>query len=272
MEFWVIVQMTLNLVLLGGGVICWVRLNRPPKDDPRLNSGLQLLQSKIAVLEDLSDRTDRQYQQMSQLIEQKTKTLQDKMFLAKDQILALEVSMQKSIEVAEIFQDKIPHEEIIERQNTIKYVKAAQLAHRGLSVEQILEQVDLPKEQLDFIAKVNKDQLVFDEAQLPGWVQRALRKNHEAEIEESAVRQQDWLESTYVAPAVDESTQESLRALGDKFREACLAHEDRQLQLAKNKVEQVSSVPTKEPTPKKAPNHTIEVKLNQIRKVVFPSV
>src|SRR5690606_6713589 len=68
-----------------------------------------------------------------------------------------------------IFQDKIPHEEIVERQKTIRYVKAARMANSGVPLDEIVKTVDLPREQLELIAKFNKEQLMFDESALPEW-------------------------------------------------------------------------------------------------------
>jgi hypothetical protein len=169
-SFWVLVQVLLNLVLGAGVVGMWVRLSRPAKDDPRLSKGLQLLQSKISILEDLSDRTEVQVQQLTALLEQKCKEIQAKIQTSEKQMVKIDQSMQKSLEVAKIFQDRIPHTEIVERQNTIKYVKAARLAHQGLSVDEIALQSDLSRGEIEFIAKVNKDQLMFCEDSLPEWI------------------------------------------------------------------------------------------------------
>jgi uncharacterized membrane protein len=158
-----------NIVLFAGVVGVWVRLSRPPKDDPRLSKGLQLLQSKIAVLEDLSDRTETQVNQLTALLEQKVKDIQSKIQAAEKQIAKIDQSMEKSKEVAKIFQDRIPHNEILERQNTIKYVKAARLAHQGMDADEIAAQVDLSRGEIEFIAKVNRDQLMFCEDSLPEW-------------------------------------------------------------------------------------------------------
>lgn len=262
MESWLILQFTVNLLFLGAGVVFWVKLSRPPKDDPRLARGLQLLQSKITVLEDLSDRTDRQYQQMSQIIDQKTSALRDKIGAAQKQLEALELSMEKSLEVAEIFQDKIPHEEIVERQNTIKYVKAAQLAHQGKTVAEIKAEIDLPAEQLEFIVKVNREQLVFDESQLPDWLNRALnrstRNNQKNEIEKVEA---DTSPFENDLPSVDDETQQSLKRLGDQFRQACIEFEDQQSSSAKA-IEKVSS----------SIDQAARKIENQVRKVVFPSI
>lgn len=169
MTFWGLVQTLVDLVLLSGVIAAWVRLTRPPKDDPRLSKGLQLLQSKISVLEDLSDRTENQVSQLTTLLEHKCKELQVKIAESERQITRIESSAKKSLEVANIFQDRIPHEEIIERQNTVKYVTAARMAHRGATLEEIMEKVDLSQAELEFIARVNRDQLQFAEEALPDW-------------------------------------------------------------------------------------------------------
>ena len=166
-------QVLFNLVLSVVCISLWLRSRRPPQDDPRLSRGLQLLQTKITVLEDLSDRTENQVKQLSSMLDQKTRILQNKVIEAEEQILKIDHSMNKSMEVAEIFQDKIPHQEILERQRTVEYVKAARMAHSGMGVDEISKAVHLPREQVELIAKFNRDQLMFDETQLPGWAMKA---------------------------------------------------------------------------------------------------
>lgn len=169
MSFTVFMQVFFNIVVLTLIFVVFARLRRPAKDDPRLSKGLQLLSSKIAVLEDLNDRTESQVQQMLTLLDQKSRELQQKITNAESQVLQIQQSMSQSLEVAQIFQDKIPHSEIIERQNSMKYIRAARLAHQGLSVEDIMREVDLPRGEVEFIAKVNRDQLSFREEDLPAW-------------------------------------------------------------------------------------------------------
>src|SRR5580704_13954232 len=173
MTIWTLLQVAFDLVLFTAVVAAWLRLRRPPQDDPRLSRGLQLLQTKITVLEDLSDRTEAQVKQLSGLLDQKARIVQNKIIEAEQQVLKIDHSMNKSLEVAEIFQDKIPHQEILERQRTVEYVKAARMAHSGLSVEDIAKSVHLPREQLELIAKFNREQLMFDETQLPEWAIKA---------------------------------------------------------------------------------------------------
>lgn len=161
----------LNLVMGVGLVSLWVRSTRPQKEDPRLSRGLQLLQSKIAVLEDLSDRTDTQVKQLIQILEERAKGLSNKILQAQELLGTIDQSMAQSREVANIFQDKIPHEEIIERQNASKYVQAAKMAHEGVSNSDISRRLNIPLSEVEFIAKVNKNELSFAPEALPKWAQ-----------------------------------------------------------------------------------------------------
>jgi hypothetical protein len=171
-SFTLFLQVFFNIAILTAVFVLFARLRRPAKDDPRMSKGLQLLSSKIAVLEDLNDRTETQVQQMLTLLDQKSRELQSKIALAEQQVQAVRQSMDQSLEVAQIFQDKIPHTEIIERQNSMKYIKAARLAHAGYSVDQIAAQVDLPIGEIEFIAKVNRESLSFREDELPAWARQ----------------------------------------------------------------------------------------------------
>lgn len=170
---WALIQLVFDIFVALGLFIVVMRMNRAPKDDPRLSRGLQLLQSKISVLEDLSDRTEVQVNQLTAILEQKAREVQAKVQMAEQHVQMIKVSMENSLEVAKIFQDKIPHQEIIERQNSVKYIQAARLAHQGLSAEEIATKVDLPKGEIEFIAKVNREQLVFSEEQLPWWAKES---------------------------------------------------------------------------------------------------
>lgn len=234
MSFWFLLQILVNLILLAGVVGVWIRLHRPAKDDPRLSKGLQLLQSKIAVLEDLSDRTETQVNQLTALLESKVKDIQTKIQSADKQLAKIEQSMQKSLEVAKIFQDRIPHNEIVERQNTIKYVKAARLAHQGLNVDEIAAQVqDLSRGEIEFIAKVNRDQLMFCEDSLPEWAQ----EHEENALSQSKDDLSDVDNISFMAPLqrdsspieldlsaafeVPKADKDALKKLGDAFKAAC---------------------------------------------------
>jgi hypothetical protein len=218
-----------------------------------MSKGLQLLQSKIAILEDLSDRTETQVTQLTSLLEQKVKDIQIKIQSADRQLGLIDQSMQKSLEVAKIFQDRIPHEEILERQNTIKYVKAARMAHQGMGVDEIAAECpELSRGEIEFIAKVNRDQLMFCEDSLPEWA------NSEIPPEEFSVASlNDMDEMKMSAPlhrdnAVDFSSvfevpkadTEALKKLGDAFKAACneVKEQDEAAQQTANNVSALFSV------------------------------
>lgn len=212
MTSWVMVQVCVNVFLALGLGFVFIRMMRPAKDDPRMSRGLQLLQNKIAILEDLSDRTDHQFKQMGLLLDEKSKDVQNQISNAQEHIYRLGESMKKSQDVAKIFQDKIPHEEIIERQNTIKYVKAAQMAHRGHSVSEIQNAVDLPASEIEFIAKVNKDRLMFSVERLPDWIKNEL----EPEVAPTPMIEKAYRDA--FEPLPDSS--QSLARIGEEFRKA----------------------------------------------------
>jgi hypothetical protein len=237
-SFTLLLQILLDLVLVAATTGLWIRLNRPQKDDPRLSKGLQLLQSKIAVLEDLSDRTELQVNQLTTLLEQKCRELQLQVQHSEKQLLKIDQSMQKSLDVAKIFQDRIPHTEILERQNTIKYVKAARLAHQGLSAEEIAAQVDLSTGEIEFICKVNKDKLMFCEDSLPEWAQASTEVTsantiadegndvdgfRESRIDHDMGRTFEVADNSSETLATDipAAEQDALKKLGDAFRQAC---------------------------------------------------
>jgi hypothetical protein len=217
-----LLQVIVDLLFVVSIVVLWVIFRRPKSEDPRLSAGLLDLQTKIAVLEDLGDRTERQVQQLMTIIENKVLELQKKITQADNMQGKISKSMEKSLEVVKIFQDKIPHEEIRERQNTIKFVKAALLANQGCSAHEISDQIDLPYGEIEFIIKVNKKDLAFDQHQLPEWVQAELNNTQYSLKEELA-----FLESPLQAPprlktnaGVISVDQQALQHLGAKFRQA----------------------------------------------------
>lgn len=169
MSTWVLAAIVIQIFLVLSVVILWLKQMRPPKDDPRLSRGLQLLQSKIAVLEDLSERTERQVTQLTHFLDERSKHLQTKVLHAEELLVKIDHSMKKSLDVAAIFQDKIPHEEIIERNQTQKYVTAAKMANEGRSVDEIVQALGIPRSEVEFIAKVNRNELAFEPALLPEW-------------------------------------------------------------------------------------------------------
>ncbi len=213
MTLWVLVQVLLNLLFFAGIGAAWIRLKRPATEDPRMSRGLQLLQSKISILEDLSDRTDLQVNQLNALLESKCVDIQNKIIEAEKVIRSIELSRQKSLETAKMFEDKIPHQQIVERQNTVKYVKAARLAHQGVSIAEILKQVDISQAEVEFIAKVNKDNLMFSEEGLPDWVQDQVGPTA---AERNPIFSNTLMKTDLGVP----KNEQLLRQLGEEFQKA----------------------------------------------------
>lgn len=219
----VFLQIFFNIVVFTFILMIFARLRRPAKDDPRLSKGLQMLSSKIAILEDLNDRTERQVQQMLNLLDQKSKELQQKIAASETQVQQIKQSMHQSMEVAQIFQDKIPHSEIIERQNSMKYIQAARLAHQGYSIDQILREVDLPRGEVEFIAKVNKEQLTFREEELPAWAQSPMGESAPVRQSVMQIEKEPPLPASgppATSTAVSTALEEQLALLGQNFRKA----------------------------------------------------
>lgn len=166
MGIWLFVLVLLNILLLLSLIIFGMKFLVSPKDDPRLSKGLQLLQSKITILEDLSDRTDRQVMEMASLLDRRSREVQKVLLDANGVIEEIETSMKKSLQIAEMYQEKIPHEDIVDRQNSLKYIKAAQMSHQGLTDEEIAESVGLNLGEVSLIAKMNRrDGLDFQESE-----------------------------------------------------------------------------------------------------------
>lgn len=176
MGLWSLLQVLIDVAVMLGLGILWYRFKRPAAEDPRLSRGLQLLQSKIAVLEDLSDRTDHQVKTLSHLLDQKSMMLQGQMMESENQVRKIEQTIEKNkFSLDELVSEMNP-KVAIERDDTAKYVQAAQLAHSGASLENLQQEVELPREQLELISKMNKKQLMYDQEQLPSWVTKAGRR------------------------------------------------------------------------------------------------
>lgn len=204
-----ILQIALNLLFLAGIALCFIKLKGRREEDPRLSYGLKLLQNKIAVLEDLSDKTELQVKQLVVLLETKMRDLQNKVKDADGQLARIDQSLRKTLEVAHIFQEEVPHEQIMERKVTNKYITAARMAHQGMDFQQIQKQVDLPQAELDLIVKLNREQLMFSEDHLPAWVDQ-----HPVEANQNL----------FAAPQVDMA---SLEKLGEDFKRACKDFENK---------------------------------------------
>lgn len=126
------------------------------QEDARLSRGLQLLANKAAAVQDLMDRSEVMGRQLGQLIDKKQAEVHEKLELVNSYLHKLQDSMDKSKDVARIFQDKIPHKEIIERQTSLKYVEAAKMAQQGIAVADIAKRLEIPMGELEILVKMSR--------------------------------------------------------------------------------------------------------------------
>lgn len=209
----------LNVILLAGlSFSLFLRL-KEKKEDQRLTKGLQLLQNKISILEDLSDRTDEQVHKLVHLIDQKTVEIRSQIHSADQKIEQINIALSKALDISKVFNDQVPHQEVIDRQKTTLYVQAAKLAHQGYSIEQIAAKVDLSPAEIELIAKVNKDQLQFSEEALPSWMNLnmdvpSVKNNSDSELESfaQALNQQNQKMSQSVAATAFDPLAQNLEA------------------------------------------------------------
>ena len=207
----------LNVLLLAGLSFSVFLRIKEKKEDQRLTKGLQLLQNKISILEDLSDRTDEQVHKLVHLIEQKTIDIRSHINSADQKIEQINIALSKALDISKVFNEQVPHQEVIDRQKTTQYVQAAKLANQGYSVEQIAAKVDLSPAEIELIAKVNKDQLQFSEDALPSWMnlnldQTSTQPDNELENFALALNEQNQKMNQTVAATAFDPIQQNLEA------------------------------------------------------------
>ncbi len=185
-NYWLLSLTLLNILLMA--VIAFSHLSKAKNkvEDQRLTKGLQLLQNKISILQDLSDKTDEQIRKWVHILEQKSSDIQNHVVKSDDKIAEIENALSKALDVSKIFYEQVPHSEMVERQKTGKYVMAAKLAHQGFSTDQISQKVDLSTAEIEMITKMNREELQFSEENLPAWVQTATNTavQHEEKTQE----------------------------------------------------------------------------------------
>ena len=148
----------------------WLLIDRSRSktmEDPRLSRGLQLLSSKIAILQDLMDRSENMSKQLNQLMDGKQADIQERLEEVEIYLHKIQKATERSQEVVDIFQDRVPHQEMIERQTSAKYLMAAKLSHQGVSIEEIAAKVDIPRGELDLIVKLNRERIIVNQGSNP---------------------------------------------------------------------------------------------------------
>jgi hypothetical protein len=185
-NYWLLTLSLMNVLLMTVVLFSWLTKNKNRVEDQRLTKGLQLLQNKISILQDLSDKSDEQVRKWVHLIEQKSNEVQNQLIMADDKIVQIEGALSKALDVSKIFYEQVPHAEIAERQKTSQYVQAAKLAHQGFSADQIGQKIDLSMAEIEMIIKMNRDHLQFSEENLPAWINTDTSSDNERQSQEVA--------------------------------------------------------------------------------------
>ncbi len=177
MNIWLILITSLNILLLAGLVLSLFLKIKEKQEDQRITKGLQLLQNKLSILEDLSDKTDEQVRKLIHLLDQKAQEVRQTLNNADQKIHQLDAAqtmMTAQPQAATThYTDK-----------TSLYVQAAKLANQGFTAEQIAQQVDLSPAELNMIIKVNRDQLQFAANKLPQWLDKQAENKNLTEDED----------------------------------------------------------------------------------------
>jgi|GEM_PF-2421295 len=184
MNYWLLSLSLLNILLLAYVSFNHLVKNKTKTEDQRLTKGLQLLQNKISILQDLSDKTDEQVRKWVYVIEQKSGEVKNQLMKSDEKIIQIEKSLSKALDVSKIYYEQVPHSEMLDRQKTSKYVQAAKLANQGYSTDQISQKIDLSAAELEMIFKMNRKELQFAENSLPGWVRTSISENSKGDADE----------------------------------------------------------------------------------------
>ncbi len=167
MNIWLILITSLNILLLAGLVLSLFLKIKEKQEDQRITKGLQLLQNKLSILEDLSDKTDEQVRKLIHLLDQKAQEVRQTLNNADQKIHQLDTAQTMMTTQPQLATTQYTDK-------TSLYVQAAKLANQGFNADQIAQQVDLSPAELNMIIKVNRDQLQFAANKLPQWLDKQI--------------------------------------------------------------------------------------------------
>lgn len=103
MNYWLLTLTLLNVLLLAFVSFIMLAKNKAKFEDQRLTKGLQLLQNKISILQDLSDKTDEQVRSWVHLLEQKASDVQSQLIKSDEKVIQIESALSKALDVSKIF-------------------------------------------------------------------------------------------------------------------------------------------------------------------------
>lgn len=171
----ILFQIIVNLLLFAFVGLIWSRLKHLSGDEGRLRQGLQILQSKIAILEDLSGQVDDQFKQLTYMLDLKSKAFDAKLTEASELLSKLADGVTEASAAAHNLSENLQPEVLLERETAIRYVKAALLARAGKSTTEISSQLGVGFEEAELICKLNRSQLQFKVDELPEWMKPQLK-------------------------------------------------------------------------------------------------
>jgi hypothetical protein len=148
--------------------LLWSRLKHLIGDEGRLKHGLQILQTKISILEDLGRRVDEQGQQMIQILDYKRNAIESLLAKADSTIQNMENQTILATTDSEV---------LLERENAIKFTKAALLANKGVPPREIAQKLGLGLQECELIYSLNSHTLQFNLDELPGWMLPHIQEN-----------------------------------------------------------------------------------------------
>lgn len=157
----VLFQSVLNILFIAFIGLLWSRLKHLTGDEGRLKQGLQILQTKIAILEDLGRKVDEQAQEMFQIMDYKKNAVEALLARADATIQNMEHKTELIATDSEV---------LLERENAIKFTKAAILANKGVPPKEIARKLGLGLQECELIYSLNSHQLQFKLDELPGWM------------------------------------------------------------------------------------------------------
>lgn len=178
----------LNIVLLAGLSLSLFLRVKEKREDQKLTKGLQLLQNKLSILQDLSDRTDEQVERLVHVLDNKSNELRK--LISDSQISCADIA-----DIIEILKEeknislKTQMTSIKPNDKHASLIYAAQMAHAGSEAAEIQKQTGLSPAEIEMIIKVNKDQLQFATENLPQWTTTVKNQNSLTQDEISAFAQ-----------------------------------------------------------------------------------
>ena len=163
MSVWLIIQILLNVTFFVGLLFCLVKIQKDREEDIRMAQGLRLLQSKISVLEDLSDHAEVQSKKIMSLLDSKMNEARGVLEPLDAGLGEIHQALAKGETIKKHLSEELPHDRLFDQQQKGKYLQAAQLSHQGWSPEDIARQLELPLAEVLLVQKVNKKKIIYSQ-------------------------------------------------------------------------------------------------------------